>query len=159
MPPFAKIKNFLLYGFIFILVLFVLSPYILNWTVNTSYIKHQISLAISQKTGADFNASRFSITLFPKPGISVKDFIFNPDSRTDINIEAINFNLDIKKLLSGKISVTHISIIRPELRTKPPGKSQSLSKSTFLNSKLLPQLIFAIKDLFSLNNSQKYKLF
>lgn len=150
MTPFAKIKNFLLYGFIFILVLFVLSPYILNWTVNTSYIKHQISLAISQKTGADFNASRFSITLFPKLGINVKDFIFNPDNRTDINIDAINFNLDIKKLLSGKISVTHISIIRPELRTKPPGKSQSLSKSTFLNSKSLPQLIFAIKDLFTL---------
>ena len=150
MASFAKIKNFLFYGFILIVVLFVLSPYILNWTVNTSYIKHQISLAISQKTGADFNASRFSITLFPNFSISVEDFIFNPDSRTDINVKAINFNLDIKKLLSGKISVTHISIIRPELRTKYPGKSQSLSKPAFLNLKSIPKLILAIKNLFTL---------
>ena len=95
MTTFAKLKNFLPYGFILIVILFVLSPYILNWTVNTAYIKQQISLAISQKTGADFNASRFSITLFPNLSISVKDFIFNPDSRTDINIKAINFNLDM----------------------------------------------------------------
>ena len=150
MTPFSKMKNFLLYGFIFILFLFVLSPYILNWAVNTSYIKHQISLAISQKTAADFNASRFSITLLPKLGISVEDLIFSPDSSTDINIKAINFNLDIKKLLSGKISVTHISIIRPELNTKYPGKLQPLPKSAFLTSKSLPQLISAVKNLFAL---------
>ncbi|MDA3916941.1 MAG: AsmA-like C-terminal domain-containing protein [Deltaproteobacteria bacterium] len=148
MTPFAKVKNFLFYGFMLILVLFVLSPYILNWAVNTSYIKHQISLAISQKTGADFKASRFSITLFPDFSISVKDFIFNPDSRTDINIKAINFNLDIKKLLYGKISVTHISIVRPELKTKYSDQLQS--NSAFSNLKPLQQLAQAIKNLFTL---------
>jgi len=148
MAPFVKIKNFLFYGFILIVVLFVLSPYILNWTVNTSYIKHQISLAISQKTGADFNASRFSITLFPNFSISVKDFIFNPDNRTDINIKAINFNLDIKKLLYGKISVTHISIVRPELKKKSSDQLQS--NSAFSNLKSPLQLVPAIKNLFTL---------
>ena len=148
MTPFAKLRNSLLFGFILIVVLFVLSPYILNWTVNTSYIKHQISLAISQKTGADFNASRFSITLFPNLSISVKDFIFNPDSRTDINIKAINFNLDIKKLLYGKISVTHISVVRPELKTKSSDQLQS--NPAFSNLKSPQQLVPVIKNLFAL---------
>ncbi|MEN8210897.1 MAG: AsmA-like C-terminal domain-containing protein [Thermodesulfobacteriota bacterium] len=145
-----KTKSFIFLGFILILVLLVSSPFILNWSVNTSYIKNKISLAISQKTGADFKASRFSITLFPKLGISVEDFIFNPDAETDINIKAINFNLDIRKLLSGKICVTHVSLVRPELNTKSSGKSQSLSNSAFSNLNSLPQLIVAIKKLFTL---------
>jgi len=152
MTLFAKIKTkkLIFFGFILILVLFVSSPFILNWTVNTSYIKKQISLAISHETGADFRASRFSITLFPNLGISIEDFIFNPDKKTDINIEAINFNLDIQKLLFGKISVTHISIVRPELKTKSQGQSQPISNPAFSNLPSLPQLIPTIKNLFTL---------
>jgi len=150
MTLFAKIKTkkFIFFVFILILILFVASPFILNWAVNTSYIKNQISLAISHKTGADFKASRFSITLFPKLGISVKDFIFNPDSRTDINIKDINFNFDIKKMLYGKISVTHISIVRPELKTKSSDQLQP--NSAFSNLKSPQQLVTAIKNLFTL---------
>ena len=148
MTSFVKIKKNLLYGFILIVVLFVSSPYILNWAVNSSYIKDKISQAIYQKTGADFNAARFSITLFPKLGISVEDLIFNLYERTDINIEAINFNLDIKKLLFGKISVTHISIIRPELKIKSSGQLQP--KYAFSNLKSPKQLIPVIKNLFAL---------
>ncbi|MCP4670521.1 MAG: AsmA family protein, partial [Desulfobacula sp.] len=135
MAFFAKIgiKNYITYVLIFILILFVSLPFILNWAVNTSYIKDKISLSISQKTGGNFTASRFSITLLPEIGINVEDCIFQTSPKTNLNIKTIKLSLDIIKLLSGKIDITHISVIQPDINGSEiiwPGKKTNIVKTT-----------------------------
>jgi len=145
----TRINKSVFYGFALTLILCVSSPFILNRAVNTPYIKDKILVAISKKTGASFNASKLSITLFPEPCIKIENFIFNPDEKTHIKIEAIKFKLELQKLLSGKINITNISVIHPEIKTST---SKSVISTIFAgssDSQTGLQVIPAIKNLFT----------
>ncbi len=155
-----RIKNSIIYGFTFILVLCVSLPFILNWAVNTAYIKDKISISISKKTNGKFSASRFSIKLFPKPGINVENCIFHTSHGANLNIKTIKLSLDIIKLLSGKIDVTHISVMQPEIngskiiwpgiKTNTFKEKQPGMPGTSLISQQRSKLIHGIKKLFTL---------
>ncbi len=155
-----RIKNYIICVFTFILILFVSMPFILNWAVNTSYIKDKISISISKKTGGNFTASKFSITLFPEIGIDVEDCIFHTYHKTNINIKTIRLTLDLIKLLSGKVDITHIAVIQPEINGLEILLPE-IQTNTLKNKKLdLPvnlsisqhqsKLIDGIKKLFAL---------
>jgi len=158
------IKNLIIFGLIFIFVLFVSLPFLLNQAVNTSYVKEKLTQKISQKTDGDFNVSKFSITLLPELSINIDNFIFNFDKKTNISIKAVKFNLDPVKLMTGKIDITYISIIQPEigpefgseflwpgLKTTVSKKEQpSIQPVDGLISQIALQLIKGAKKLFTL---------
>ena len=139
-----KKKNLILFslivGLIFIFVLFVSLPFSLNRAVNTSYVKEKLTQKISQKMNGDFKISKFSITLLPELSINIDNFIYNFDKKNNISIKAVKFNLDPVKLLTGKIEITHISIIQPEIGPEFtsellwPGLKTSFFKKTTRNS-------------------------
>jgi hypothetical protein len=157
----SLIKRYLIYSFIIFLILILSSPFIIIKAVNTSYVKNKMSAAILKKTGADIDVSKISFTLSPKPCLTVENFNFNPDSKIGINIKAINFSIDFQKIFSGQISITQISIIRPEIelsRIKSPGIKSPVTKlegtkkqqdSSILNFAVpISQIIPEIKKIF-----------
>ena len=118
------IKRLVLYGLTLIIVFIVLSPFIVTWGINTSFIKSKITSFLYQKTGTHIDGSKFSLTIFPSASISIHKFIFNPDNGLNLSIEFLKFNFDIQQLLQGRINVNQIIIEQPEIKpflkqTKP----------------------------------------
>ena len=111
------IKRLFLYGLALIIVVILLSPFIITWGINTSFIKSRIATFLYQKTGTHIDGSKFSLTVFPRASISVHKFKFNPDNGLNLSIEFLKFNFDIQQLLQGKINVNQIVIERPEIRS------------------------------------------
>ena len=110
------IKRLFLYGFALISGLVLLSPFIINWGINTSLVKNKISSVLYQKTGTHIDSSKFSITIFPNASISVHKFNFNPDNKINFTIKFLKFNFDIQQLLQGKINVSRIIVDHPEIK-------------------------------------------
>ena len=109
------IKRLVLYGLALIIVFILLSPFIITWGVNTSFIKSKIASFLYQKTGTHIDSSKFSLTIFPSASISVHKFMFTPDNGLNLSIEFLKFNFDIQQLLQGKININQIIIERPEI--------------------------------------------
>ncbi len=111
-----RIKRLVLYGIAAIAGLILLSPFIITWGINTSYIKNKISYFIHQNTGTRIDSSKFSLAIFPHASISVHKFIFNPDNGLNVTIDFLKFNFDILQLLQGRININQIIIDRPEIK-------------------------------------------
>ena len=133
MSPSLKIgiKRSVFYGIVLILIFILLSPFIINQIINRSYIKNYISSFVYQKTGTQIDSSKIYLTFFPQPSLKIDNFIFNPDNRININIESLKFNIDIQKLLRGKINIDQITIDHPTITTKFPGKDQTTLPADF----------------------------
>ena len=80
----------------------------INRLINIAYIKDKISSFIYQKTGTNIDSSKFCLTLFPRASLSINNFSFIPDNKIDINIDSLKLNIDIQKLLQGKISCVRL---------------------------------------------------
>ncbi|WP_304511432.1 YhdP family protein [Desulfobacula sp.] len=145
MKPFYKIKKSVIYSIVLIFTLILSSPFLITWFINTSYIKNKISSFIYQKTGADIDSSKLSLTLFPQASFNIENFNFNPDNRININIKFLKFDVDIQKLLRGKINVDQITIEKPEIKTISIKEKQSALPVDFSVSKHIKDLkkIFA----------------
>jgi len=113
------LKRIFLYGIALIAGLILLSPFLITWSINTSYIKNKISFFLYQKTGTHINGSNLSLAILPNPSISVNKLVLNPDKRIKLTIDFIKLNFDIKQLLQGKINVNQITIDRPEIKPMP----------------------------------------
>ncbi|MBU8911644.1 MAG: AsmA-like C-terminal region-containing protein [Desulfobacterales bacterium] len=125
------IKKIVFYGIALILILLISSPFIINRVINTSYIKNKISFFIHQKTGANIDSFKFSITVFPQAGVNIENFNFTPDNRTNVNIKILKFDIDMQKLLRGKINIDQITIDRPMISTTPLKEKPSASPIDF----------------------------
>ena len=128
-------KRLILYGIAVIIGLIVLSPIIITWGINTSYIKNKISSFLYQKTGIHIDGSKFSLAIFPNASISVHKVLFNPDNGINLSIDFLKFNFDIQQLLQGKININQITIDRPEIKPMViEGKPFSLSHNIFVSN-------------------------
>ncbi len=130
----TRFKRLVLYGLALIIGFILLSPFIITWGINTSFIKSKIASFLYQKTGTHIDGSKFSLTIFPSTSISVHNFMFNPDNGINLSIEFLKFNFDIQQLLQGKINVNQIIIERPEIKpfliqAKPFASSLNVSAS------------------------------
>lgn len=117
------IKRPVFYGIVLILVLLFSSLFTVNRVINTSYIKNKISSFIYQKTGTRIDGSRFFITVFPQPSLTIDKFSFNADNKTDINIKLLKLNFNSQAIFRGKINISQIIISQPEIKISTPQKN------------------------------------
>lgn len=128
-------KRLILYGIAVIIGLILLSPIIITWGINTSYIKNKISSFLYQKTGTHIDGSKFSLAIFPNASISVHKVLFNPDNGINLSIDFVKFDFDILQLLQGKININQITIDRPEIKPMViEGKPFALSINIFVSN-------------------------
>ena len=136
MLSFKGIRRIVFYSVVLLLVLLLSSPFIITRAINTSYIKNKISFFIHQKTGTNIDASKFSLTVFPQASFTIENFNFNPDNRINVTIEFLKFDIDIQKLLRGKININQITIDHPMVKTNVLKEKPSASPIDFSVSKL-----------------------
>ncbi|WP_457554093.1 hypothetical protein [Desulfobacula sp.] len=110
------IKRVFLYGTALFTGIILLSPFIITWGINTSYIKNKTAVFLYHKTGTHIDVSQFSLAVFPHAGISFHQIQINPDNGLNIFIDFLKFNIDIRQLLQGNIIVDQIRIDRPEIK-------------------------------------------
>lgn len=97
-------KRIIFYGIAIILAVLLSTLFILPRAINTAYIKNKLSIFIYQKTGTNINASQFSLAVFPRASISIKDFNFTPDNKTTIYFDSLKFNLHLLTLFQSKLN-------------------------------------------------------
>ncbi len=127
------------------LLLILVFPYLINFTINTFYVKNEISSLTHKKTGIHVDPSRLSLSLFPKPGIILADFSFNPDKRISIDARQIKFDMDLQNLLLGRIVIGRIFIQSPKINSLPQDSQQNESPLKLS----MPELKEAFNKIFT----------
>ena len=122
-------KRLILYGIAVIIGLILLSPIIITWGINTSYIKNKISSFLYQKTGTHIDGSKFSLAIFPNASISVHKVLFNPDNGINLSIDFVKFDFDILLIMPWNIKNEIIKKYKHEI----PKKAKFISISKFLS--------------------------
>ena len=150
----TRIKWSVFYSIVLILVLLLSSPFIINRLINTSYIKNKISSFIYQKTGTNIDSSKFYFTLFPQASLTINNFSFIPDNRININIDSLKFDIDIQKLLQGKIDIDQITIDHPQIRTQikigtKVGTQIEISTRSLKGKQSAPPVDFSVSKFIS----------
>jgi len=147
MKPSAEtgIKKAVLSLFFLISALLAVSPLLLNYVVNTSYVRNKISRAVLQKSGIDIAVSKISFFIKPRPGVKVENINFNLYPEADLTAQSIAFDIHFKKLIKGQISIGKISIIDPEIKLHSAENNKLASGSNLSLSQLIPK----IKTLFN----------
>ncbi|MBU1387524.1 MAG: hypothetical protein KKE62_10080, partial [Proteobacteria bacterium] len=110
----TKIKYFVIFASVCIILGIALLPFVLTWTGNSTYVKNKISDHLYKQTNIRIHSSEFSLTLFPKPGIKLNSIDIQPDPETRIKINAIHLNLDLFTLMQGKLNLGEIIIDHPK---------------------------------------------
>ncbi len=132
-----KIKRFAIYCIACFLIVLISSPFVIIWTVNTTYIKDKISLYLYQKADVRIHSSKFSLTLFPQPGIKINHLNIHPDPTTQIDIQSIRLTLDLPALVQGNFSLGKIIINHPQIQAfsikeQPADAQDKFSFSTYM---------------------------
>ena len=154
----TRIKRSVFYSSVLFLVLLLSSPFIINRLINTSYIKNKISSFIYQKTYVNIDSSKFWFTLFPRASLTINNFSFIPTNRININFDSLKLDIDLQKLLQGKIDIDQITINHPQIRTQSKieistsalTENQSALPVDFSVSKFISELSPTIKEIFAL---------
>jgi len=154
----TRIKKSIFYSIVLFLVLLLSSPFIINRLINTSYIKDRISSFIYQKTDINIDSSKFWFALFPQASLTINNFSFIPANRININIDSLKLDIDLQKLLQGKIDINQITINHPQIRTQTKieistsalTENQSALPVDFSVSKFISELSPTIKEMFAL---------
>ena len=110
-------RRIVFYGIAVILILLLSSPFILTRIINTSYIKNKISFFVYQKIGANIDSSQFSLTVFPRISLTIKEFNFTPDDKIDVNFESLKFNIQLLTLFQDEIK-GQCKFTVPKLKSK-----------------------------------------
>ncbi len=117
-------KRAAFYATALIIFLVLLSPYVLDQLLNSSFVKDKISSAIEQKTGVKIDQENIDFLFFPQPGIRFRDQEISFNKIVQLNIGAVNIDLDIGKFIKGKLAVSKINIESPHIRLTPPKNGQ-----------------------------------
>jgi hypothetical protein len=155
------IKRAALYLLAIIIALVLLSPYILGWVMNSSIIKKEISQLIEQKAGLVIDPEKMDFKFLPLPGIQLREIEFSFARSFQLDIKAVNIDLDPLKLLKGKIVVSKIFIETPDIQYTPKenkadsGKGIDIEKKGHFQFKLPKE---NIQKLFSLLPDTQDKL-
>ena len=120
------IKRSALYSSALIIAFLLLSPYILDWVMNSSLIKKEISQLIQQKTGVIIFPEKMDFTFLPLPGIHLKELEFSFNKAVQLDVKSVTIDLDPLKLLKGKIIVSKIIVETPDIHYTP-GKQKDVS--------------------------------
>ena len=115
------VKRAALYATALILFLVLLSPYVLDQLINSSFVKHRIASLVEQKTGVKLDQDKIDqgkidFLFFPQPGIRFRDQEISFNKMVQLNIGAVNIDLNIGKLIRGKLAVSKINIESPRIR-------------------------------------------
>ncbi|MFH2058616.1 MAG: AsmA-like C-terminal domain-containing protein [Pseudomonadota bacterium] len=140
------IKQPLVYGFVLLIVLVLSFPLMINGLMNTGLVKKKISSIIFQKTDTLIDSSTLSITVFPQPGLEIDNFNIQIDKSFQLNISHLQFNIDLKPLLHGRIQVDQISIDRPSiipLNHKKKTSDEYIHSMSFADFEGLTQKVFS----------------
>ncbi|MCP3876556.1 MAG: AsmA-like C-terminal region-containing protein [Desulfobacteraceae bacterium] len=152
-----RIKKFIFCGITLILVLLFLSPFIINWGINSHYVKNKISSFVYQNTGNRIEPSKFKLSLVPKPSLIIENFNFIPDKKINLNIGFLKFNIDIQNLLQGQISVNQVIIDRPKIKIISDKEKHPASKIDFSFSKYIAPINKIFKFLPNHQDSVTFK--
>jgi len=123
------IKRAALYSTALIVFLVLLSPFILNQLINSSIVKDKISFLIEQKTGVKIDQEKIDFLFFPKPGLRFKQTELSFGEMLQLDIRAVNIDINTIELLKGKLAVSKIVVETPRIRYTPPSNLENPAES------------------------------
>ncbi len=131
MIRFLNIKRVAAYCTIGILAVAIALPLLAAWAINTTYVKEQLSDYLYQKSGVRIYSDTFSIAVFPLPALRLADLSLHLDDQTDIKIHQLQFNLNFRQLLQGKLGLGKIVVQSPQITVKDSGHRSVRSRPVF----------------------------
>jgi len=114
-------KRALFYSTALIVILLLLAPFILEKFVNFSIVKEKISFFVKQTTGVQIDQDEIDFIFYPRPGVRFNKIELSFGDVLQLDIGAINVDVDISKLLKGKFAVSKIFVDSPDIRYTLPG--------------------------------------
>ena len=118
----------------------------INGLMNTGVVKKKISSTIFQKTNTLIDPSKFSIIVFPRPSLKIKNFNIQIDKSFQLDINHLQFNIDLLHLIKRQIQVGQILIERPSIR---PLNHETKSSEQYIHSMTLNEMSLLSKKIFS----------
>ncbi len=129
--PKIRIKRLILYGLFCLFILLAASPFIIIQAMNTDFIRTELSAFVRQKTGIKIKPSQFTLSAFPRPGLEITHLNLTPHPRINLSIDRLNFNVNIRRLLHGKINIDRINIDHPIIEIIDLKESRPVSSVDF----------------------------
>jgi len=111
------LKRFFFYGFLLIVILIVCTPFMVNGVANTQIVKKKLSSLIHEKTGTSIDPSKFSAVIFPQPKLKISDFSTSLTDQLTLEIDHLEFVINLQQLLSKKLVLDHIMVEHPHLHS------------------------------------------
>ncbi len=100
-----------------LLAVILISPFILQFIINTPLVKNRLSSAIKTYSGLELHQDKIKFCFFPKPGICMEQIDLKIAPKAAFSIEQAILYLDFGKLLKRKFIPTQIHIHHPVLYT------------------------------------------
>lgn len=111
----ARKKKIIFSVFVSTIVLIIVTSCVIQFLVNSQSFKIKISSLIQEKTGIQTEPSMISFTLFPNPGITVKNLNYNFDKIKLFEIKELNCDVKFDSLLHGEFSLGRLHIQDPTI--------------------------------------------
>ncbi len=116
-----------------IVFLVLLSAFILNQLINLSIVKNKFSSLIEQKTGVKIDQEKIDFLFFPKPGLRFKQAELSFGQMLQLDIGAVNIDINTIELLKGKLAVSKIVVETPHIIYTPPSNLQNQTEPDYVD--------------------------
>ncbi len=113
------IKRAAFYSTALIVLLLLLSPYIIEQIVNLPRVKHKIFSFIEKKTGVEIDQDKIEFVFFPQPGVLLKKIEISFSEMVQLEVGAIQIDINVSKLIKGQFAVSKILIETPRIQYTP----------------------------------------
>lgn len=129
------IKKAALYATVLIVSLTLISPFLLKHLLDSALVKQRAAGFIHKKTGVTIDPEKIDFQIFPQPGVYFKEIHIFLNPLVQLDIQALHINLDIPKLLRGKIAVSQVFVETPKIKYLPlktdPGQEARIFQLQF----------------------------
>ncbi len=113
------IQRAALYLTALIVCLVLVAPYFLDLILNSTFVKQKIGEMVQEKSGKAIDPETMDLLVFPRPGLRFREIQIGFNPKVHLDIQALQIDLDIPRLFTGKIAISQIFVETPKIRYIP----------------------------------------